>query len=187
MTRSQRARQATSGSTRRARDKTRGGGATVSTGEQLQRAGESGGEGQPIGYARVSTHGQDLALQLEELKASGCVRIFEDVGSGTIRRRPQFDACLDYLRPGDTLVVWRLDRLGRSLRHLIKVIASLETAGVAFRSLRESIDTTTAAGRLQLHMFGAPAEFEREPIRERSEAGREAPGPQAGSVAAPGR
>jgi DNA invertase Pin-like site-specific DNA recombinase len=173
VTRTQRSREATSGSTRRARDRTRSDDTTISDDEQPQRAGEGGGEGQLIGYARVSTRGQDLALQLVELKASGCVRIFQDVGSGTIRRRPQLDACLDYLRPGDTLVVWRLDRLGRSLRHLIEVIAGLESAGVAFRSLRESIDTTTAAGRLHLHMFGALAEFERELIRERSQAGRE--------------
>jgi DNA invertase Pin-like site-specific DNA recombinase len=145
----------------------------VSASEQTAPAVDGGGKGQLIGYARVSTRGQDLALQLEELTACGCARIFQDVGSGTIRRRPQLDACLEYLRPGDTLVVWRLDRLGRSLRHLIEVVAGLETAGVAFRSLRESMDTRTAAGRLQLHMFGALAEFERELIRERSQAGRE--------------
>jgi len=99
--------------------------------------------------------------------------VFRDVGSGTIRRRPQLEACLDYLRGGDTLVVWRLDRLGRSLRHLVDVVAQLERRQVAFESLRESIDTTTAAGKLQLHLFAALAEFERELIRERSQAGRE--------------
>src|SRR5437764_1079892 len=83
-----------------------------------------------IGHARVSTRQQDLALQFADLQRAGCQRIFSDVGSGTIRRRPQLDACLDYLRPGDTLVVWRLDRLGRSLRHLVDVIARLEERDV---------------------------------------------------------
>ncbi len=129
--------------------------------------------GHLIGYARVSTRAQDLQLQIVDLEQAGCERIYRDVGSGTLRQRPQLDACLDYLRSGDTLVVWRLDRLGRSLRHLVEVIGTLETRGVAFRSLRESIDTTTAAGRLQLHLFAALAEFERELIRERSQAGRE--------------
>jgi DNA invertase Pin-like site-specific DNA recombinase len=116
---------------------------------------------------------QDLALQLDALEQAGCARVFRDVGSGTIRKRPQLEACLDYLRAGDTLVVWRLDRLGRSLRHLVDVVAQLERRQVAFESLRESIDTTTAAGKLQLHLFAALAEFERELIRERSQAGRE--------------
>jgi DNA invertase Pin-like site-specific DNA recombinase len=129
--------------------------------------------GQRIGYARVSTRQQDLALQLADLRRAGCARTFRDVGSGTIRRRPQLDACLDYLRPGDTLVVWRLDRLGRSLHHLVDVIAQLEQRDIAFLSLREAIDTTTAAGKLQLQLFAALAEFERELIRERSQAGRE--------------
>jgi DNA invertase Pin-like site-specific DNA recombinase len=121
----------------------------------------------------VSTRSQDLALQLDALDRAGCSRVFRDVGAGTIRRRPQFEACLDYLRGGDTLVVWGLDRLGRSLRHLVDVVARLERRQVAFESLRESIDTTTAAGKLQLHLFAARAEFERELIRERSQAGRE--------------
>ncbi len=132
-----------------------------------------GGGGQRVGYARVSTRQQDLALQLDALERTGCERIYKDVGSGTIRNRPQLDACREYLRPGDTLVVWRLDRLGRSLRHLVDVIAGLEQEHVAFLSLREAIDTTTAPGRLQLHLFAALAEFERELIRERSQAGRE--------------
>src|SRR5436853_3735046 len=114
-----------------------------------------------IGYGRVSTRAQDLALQLDALQQAGCERVYKDVGSGTIRHRPQLDACLDYLRAGDTLMVWRLDRLGRSLRHLVDLIARLEQRHVAFRSLREAIDTTTAAGRLQLHLFAALAEFER--------------------------
>ena len=127
-----------------------------------------------IGYARVSTRAQDLALQLDALEQVDCERIYKDVGSGTIRRRPELDACLDYLRSGDTLVVWRLDRLGRNLRHLVEMVAELQERKIAFRSLTEAIDTTTSAGRLQLHLFAALAEFERELIRERSAAGREA-------------
>jgi DNA invertase Pin-like site-specific DNA recombinase len=141
---------------------------------ELQGNGDTApGGGQRIGYARVSTRQQDLSLQLEALTKAGCARVFKDVGSGTIRKRPQLEACLDHLRAGDTLVVWRLDRLGRSLRHLVDVVAGLEQRHVAFESLRESIDTTTAAGKLQLHLFAALAEFERELIRERSQAGRE--------------
>ena len=132
-----------------------------------------GGDGQLIGYARVSTRGQDLALQLEELRAGGCDRLFQDTGSGTIRHRPQLDACLDYLRPGDTLVVWRLDRLARSLRHLLEIVDDLKGRQIAFRSVREAIDTRTAQGNLQLGLFGVLAEFERELIRERTQAGRE--------------
>jgi DNA invertase Pin-like site-specific DNA recombinase len=127
-----------------------------------------------VGYARVSTRGQDLALQLDALAQAGCDRVYKDVGSGTLRRRPELEACLDYLRSGDTLVVWRLDRLGRGLRHLIELVADLQERGVAFRSLKENIDTSTATGRLFFHLIGALAEFERELIRERSSAGREA-------------
>jgi len=146
--------------------------------------------GHLIGYARVSTRGQDLALQLDALTQAGCERTFQDVGSGTLRHRPELAAFLDYLRSGDTLVVWRLDRLGRSLRHLVEVVAGLEERGVAFHSLQEAIDTTTAAGRLQLHLFAALAEFERELIHERSQAGREAArarGRQGGSAQRPVR
>jgi len=127
--------------------------------------------GYAIGYARVSTHEQDAVLQHDALTESGCARIFTDTASGAIAERPQLAAALDQLRPGDTLVVWRLDRLGRSLRHLIETVEMLEQRGVGFRSLRESIDTTTPGGRLVFHVFGALAEFERELIRERTLAG----------------
>ncbi len=127
-----------------------------------------------IGYARVSTGGQDLGLQLDALEAAGVKRVFKDVGSGSLRSRPQLDACLERLGDGDTLIVWRLDRLGRSLRHLLAVLAELSERGVAFRSLTEAIDTTTAAGRLQVHLFAALAEFERSLGQERTRAGLEA-------------
>ena len=130
--------------------------------------------GQLIGYARVSTASQDLALQRDALERAGCDRIYDDTGSGSIRHRPELDACLDYLRAGDTLVVWRLDRLGRSLRHLIDTIGDLEQREVGFRSLTEGLDTTTAAGRLMLHIFAALAEFERALVLERTRAGLEA-------------
>ena len=110
------------------------------------------GSGQRISYARVSTRYQDLALQLDALERAGCARVFQAVGSGTIRKRPQLDACLGYRRADDTLVVWRLDRLGLSLRHLVDVVARRERRRLAFESLRQSIDTTTAAGKLQLHL-----------------------------------
>jgi DNA invertase Pin-like site-specific DNA recombinase len=124
-----------------------------------------------VGYARVSTDEQNLDLQLDALMAAGCKRVFRDVGSGTLKHRPQLDACLDHLRAGDTLVVWRLDRLGRGLKHLIESIDALHTCEVGFRSLTKASDTTTPAGRLQFHIFGALAEFEREIIRERTRAG----------------
>jgi DNA invertase Pin-like site-specific DNA recombinase len=130
--------------------------------------------GQLIGYARVSTVGQDLALQRDALERAGCDRIYDDTGSGSIRHRPELDACLDYLRAGDTLVVWRLDRLGRSLRHLIETIGDVEQREVGFRSLTEGLDTTTAAGRLTLHIFAALAEFERALVLERTRTGLEA-------------
>ena len=124
-----------------------------------------------LGYARVSTLEQNPDLQVDELTAAGCWRVWTDHASGALDRRPQLDAVLEQLRPGDTLVVWRLDRLGRSLRHLIEVVTGLDERGVGFRSLRESIDTTTAGGRLVFHLFGALAQFEREIIRDRTVAG----------------
>ena len=130
--------------------------------------------GQLIGYARVSTASQDLGLQRDALERAGCDRIYDDTGSGSIRHRPELDACVDCLRAGDTLVVWRLDRLGRSLRHLIETIGDLEQRNVGFPSLTEGLDTTTAAGRLTLHIFAALAEFERALVLERTRAGLEA-------------
>jgi len=124
-----------------------------------------------IGYARVSTIEQDPMLQEEALQAAGCQHLFIDRASGALTQRPELDAALTYLRPGDTLVVWRLDRLGRSLRHLLQVVADLGDRAVAFRSLHDNIDTTTATGRLCLHIFAALAEFERDLIRERTQAG----------------
>ncbi|MCH9816633.1 MAG: recombinase family protein [Actinomycetia bacterium] len=127
--------------------------------------------GELLGYARVSTNDQDAALQTRALSEAGCFRIFTDVMSGAAEHRPELDKLKDQLRPGDTLVVWRLDRLGRSLRHLIDSMNELEKQEVGFRSLTESIDTTSAGGRLIFHVFGALAEFERELIQERTQAG----------------
>lgn len=127
--------------------------------------------GDLVGYARVSTQDQHTDLQLDALRDAGVVRIFQEKASGTREDRPELAAVLDYLRPGDTLVVWRLDRLGRSLKHLIEVVSDLEQRGVGFRSIHEAIDTTTAAGRLVFHIFGALAEFERSLIVDRTRAG----------------
>jgi len=121
-----------------------------------------------IGYSRVSTHDQNLDLQRDALKAAGCERIIEDTASGSKAQRSGLDRALELLRSGDTLVVWRLDRLGRSLRHLIELITELEGRGIGFRSLQESIDTTSPGGTLVFHIFGALAEFERNLIRERT-------------------
>jgi len=127
-----------------------------------------------IGYARISTTDQDPALQLDALTKAGCIKVFTDTASGAKESRPELDRMLEQLRPGDTLVVWRLDRLGRSLKHLLTLVEDLEARGVGFRSLTEAIDTTTAGGRLVLSVFGAMAEFERSLIRERTKAGLEA-------------
>jgi DNA invertase Pin-like site-specific DNA recombinase len=124
-----------------------------------------------IGYARVSTAEQDTALQTDALRTAGCERIFEDTVSGSKADRPGLAEALAYLREGDVLAVWRLDRLGRSLPHLIETIAALEARGVGFRSLTEAIDTTTPGGRLIFHVFGALGQFERDLIRERTKAG----------------
>jgi DNA invertase Pin-like site-specific DNA recombinase len=124
-----------------------------------------------IGYARVSTEEQTLDLQLDALQAAGCDRLFTDTASGAKAERPGLRETLDHLRAGDTLVVWRLDRLGRSLRHLIETVTTLAERGVGFKSLTESIDTTSPGGKLIFHLFGALAEFERDLIRERTKAG----------------
>ncbi len=127
-----------------------------------------------IGYARVSTHEQNLDLQRDALTAAGCKRIFEDKLSGAKAERPGLAQLKDHLRQGDTLVIWRLDRLGRSLKDLIEWVNYLEEQGIALNSLQESIDTSTPTGKLVFHIFGALAEFERNLIRERSRAGMEA-------------
>jgi DNA invertase Pin-like site-specific DNA recombinase len=124
-----------------------------------------------IGYARVSTEGQKLDAQKDALQAAGCEMIFEDVASGAKQARPGLEQALSYARAGDTLVVMKLDRLGRSLPHLIETVRDLEKRGAGFRSLGESIDTTTSGGRLIFHVFGALAEFERDLIRDRTNAG----------------
>jgi DNA invertase Pin-like site-specific DNA recombinase len=127
-----------------------------------------------VGYARVSTQDQRPELQLDALKVVGCEKIFEEKASGATRDRPELIAALDYLRKGDTLVVWKLDRLARSLKQLIETVEMLEQRGVGFRSLTESIDTTTSGGRLIFHIFAALAEFERNIIRDRTTAGLDA-------------
>jgi DNA invertase Pin-like site-specific DNA recombinase len=124
-----------------------------------------------IGYARVSTHEQTLALQQDALTKAGCTKLFTDTASGAKTERKGLDEALNYVRKGDTLVVWRLDRLGRSLPHLITTMTGLEERGIGFKSLTENIDTTTSGGKLIFHIFGALAEFERNLIRERTNAG----------------
>src|SRR5512143_2039821 len=124
-----------------------------------------------IGYARVSTLEQTLALQQDALTQAGCERTFTDTASGSLRERPGLTEALAFARPGDTLVVWRLDRLGRSLRHLIDTVSQLQERGIGVKSLQEQIDTTTSGGKLVFHVFGALAEFERDLIRERTHAG----------------
>ncbi len=127
-----------------------------------------------IGYARVSTTDQDTALQLDALRKAGCEKFFEDRASGVKTDRPGLAEAVHYAREGDTLTVWKLDRLGRSMKHLIEIITELEAKGVGFRSITENIDTTTSGGRLVFHLFGALAQFERDLIRERTRAGLQA-------------
>src|ERR1700760_3786642 len=124
-----------------------------------------------VGYARVSTLDQDPALQLDALAVAGCAKVFEDHASGARSDRPGLRKALDYAREGDILTVWKLDRLGRSLPHLIETVTALEKRGVGFRSITEAIDTTTPGGRLVFHLFGALGQFERDLIRERTRAG----------------
>lgn len=127
-----------------------------------------------IGYARVSTDDQHLELQQDALNRAGCERILTDRQSGIKAERPGLKAVLDYARKGDTVVVWRLDRLGRSLKDLIEIVAHLETRGISLQSLQESLDSASNAGKLIFHIFGALAEFERNLIRERTQAGLQA-------------
>lgn len=127
-----------------------------------------------VGYARVSTQDQNPALQLDALTAAGCEKVFTEKASGAQRARPELAAALSYMRSRDSLVVWKLDRLARSLPQLIETVATLEDQGIGFRSLTEAIDTTTAGGKLIFHIFGALAEFERSAIRERTRAGLKA-------------
>src|SRR6184192_1649006 len=124
-----------------------------------------------IGYARVSTQDQTLNLQKDALEKLGCIKIFTDTASGAKAERIGLDEALEYVREGDTLVVWRLDRLGRSLRHLIETITELNNRKIGFKSIQENIDTTTSGGKLVFHIFGALAEFERDIIKDRTNAG----------------
>src|SRR3954470_21416455 len=127
-----------------------------------------------IGYARVSTLDQTLALQQDALTAAGCEQLYTDTASGSVTDRPGLTQALSHLRTGDTLVVWRLDRLGRPPAHPIDTIRQLQERDIGFRSLQEQIDTTTSGGKLVFHVFGALAEFERDLIRERTHAGLQA-------------
>jgi DNA invertase Pin-like site-specific DNA recombinase len=124
-----------------------------------------------IGYARVSTEDQHLHLQQDALNTVGCLKIFTDTASGAKTERKGLEEAIDYVREGDILVVWRLDRLGRSLKDLIERLTELNTRNIGFKSLTENIDTTTSGGKLIFHIFGALAEFERDLIRERTNAG----------------
>lgn len=127
--------------------------------------------GRLVGYARVSTQDQSTDLQIDALRAAGCSEIHEDCVSGSVVRRPGLSAALANLSPGDVLTVWKLDRLGRSLAHLVDLVSELEGRGVGFRSLSDAIDTTSAGGRLVFHLMASLAEFERSLIVERTRAG----------------
>lgn len=127
-----------------------------------------------IGYARVSTDDQNLDLQKDALTRAGCKKILEDHQSGAKVERPGLRSALEYAREGDTLVVWRLDRLSRSLKDLIEMVTQLEARGIGLKSLQESLDTSSSSGKLIFHIFGALAEFEHNLIRERTQAGLQA-------------
>jgi len=127
-----------------------------------------------VGYARVSTTEQVLDLQTDALNSAGCKKIFSDTISGTKSERPGLTQALEFCREGDTFVVWKLDRLGRSLKHLIETVENLKNRGIGFKSIQEAIDTSTSTGKLYFHVFCALAEFERDLIRERTLAGLEA-------------
>ena len=127
-----------------------------------------------IGYCRVSTNDQHLRMQEDALKSAGCEEVYTDIASGVKTKRPGLEQALDKARKGDTLVVWKLDRLGRSIQHLIETVKSLSDRKVGFKSLQENIDTTSSGGKLVFHIFGALAEFERDLIKERTQAGLKA-------------
>jgi DNA invertase Pin-like site-specific DNA recombinase len=124
-----------------------------------------------VGYARVSTQDQDLTLQLDALKREGCERVYQEKASGGQRERPELQAALTYMRAGDTLVIWKLDRLARSLKQLIETVEDFESRGIGLKSLQDPIDTSSPSGKLVFHIFAALAEFERGVIRERTNAG----------------
>lgn len=124
-----------------------------------------------VGYARVSTQEQDTAAQIDALKAAGCERAFAETASGAQRDRPELTAALTYMRPGDTLVVWKLDRLARTLKQLVETVEMLGERKIGFQSLTEAIDTTSASGKLAFHIFAALSEAERANIRERTRLG----------------
>ena len=124
-----------------------------------------------IGYCRISTSEQSLDLQLEALKEAGCEKIFEEVASGAKDDRPKLKEAIEYARKGDVIVLWKLDRLSRSLKHLIETVNDLEKKEIGFRCLTQQLDTTTPSGKLIFHVFGAISEFERSLIRERTAAG----------------
>jgi DNA invertase Pin-like site-specific DNA recombinase len=127
-----------------------------------------------IGYARVSTHQQDLSLQLDDLQVAGCERIFQEKQSGANKDRPELQKLIEQLREDDVVVIWKLDRLARSLKDLVALVTQIQEKGAELRSLNDQIDTTTSHGKFTFHVFAALAEFERDIIRERTKAGLEA-------------
>jgi DNA invertase Pin-like site-specific DNA recombinase len=127
-----------------------------------------------IGYARVSTQDQNAELQVDALEKSGCEQVFQEKFTGKLRERPELSQCLRTLRKDDVLIVWKLDRLARSLKDLVEIVQDLHDREIGFKSLTESIDTTSSGGRLVFHIFGALAEFEHDLIRERTKAGLQA-------------
>ena len=127
-----------------------------------------------VGYARISTDHQTNKLQLDALNAAGCERIYSDQESGGVRDRPELNRMLDQLRKDDVVICWKIDRMSRSLRDLLDIMAKIENAGAGFRSLTEAVDTTSPAGRMMLHMLGAVAEFEKAMTRARTKAGLDA-------------
>ena len=137
----------------------------------------------PVGYARISTTEQHMDLQHDALTQAGCGHVFTDTDSGAKAERRGLAAALNYAREGDVLAVWKLDRLGRSLKDLLEIVTGLEYRGLGFKSLQESMDTTTPGGKLIFHVFAALAEFERGVIRERTQAGLNAPRARGATVA----